>query len=324
MTAPATSPDSPATEAKAPPFGEGIALLWGYVRPRLATICLGIFLGLLGTGVGLASPLTTKWVLDTLGTPGALARPVTILIALLAVSSIAYLAQAVVLGRLAENIVLDARTSLIQRFFRAHLEDIQAFKTGELVTRVTSDTVLLREAAATSVVQIVNGTVSLIGTVVLMAVLDLPLLGTTLAALAIITVLFIILMPKIGKADKQAQDAIGEVGAALKRSRSISRIPIREGRQMFSSALSVGMRLKDWKMKPMESRRSRVSWRWLMSLTTFPSISTRPESADSSPTTQCIRVDLPEPEGPMTAVNWPRGMSRSTPRSACTRASPRP
>lgn len=80
---------------------------------------------------------------------------------------------------------------------------------------MTSDTVLLREAAATSVVQIVNGTVSLIGTVVLMAVLDLPLLGTTLAALAIITVLFIILMPKIGKADKQAQDAIGEVGAAL-------------------------------------------------------------------------------------------------------------
>lgn len=161
----------------------------GYVRPRLATICLGIFLGLLGTGVGLASPLATKWVLDTLGTPGALARPVTILIALLAVGSIAYLAQAVVLGRLAENIVLDARTSLIQRFFRAHLEDIRAFKTGELVTRVTSDTVLLREAAATSVVQIVNGTVSLIGTVVLMAVLDLPLLGTTLAALAIITIL---------------------------------------------------------------------------------------------------------------------------------------
>ena len=215
MTAPATSLDSPAAEAKAPPFGEGIALLWGYVRPRLATICLGIFLGLLGTGVGLASPLATKWVLDTLGTPGALARPVTILIVLLAVGSIAYLAQAVVLGRLAENIVLDARTSLIQRFFRARLEDIQAFKTGELVTRVTSDTVLLREAAATSVVQIVNGTVSLIGTVVLMAVLDLPLLGTTLAALAIITVLFIILMPKIGKADKQAQDAIGEVGAAL-------------------------------------------------------------------------------------------------------------
>lgn len=118
-------------------------------------------------------------------------------------------------GRLAENIVLDARTCLIQRFFRARREDIQAFKTGELITLVTSDTVLLREAAATSVVQIVNGTVSLIGTVVLMAVLDLPLLGTTLAALAIITVLFIILMPKIGKADKQAQDAIGEVDAAL-------------------------------------------------------------------------------------------------------------
>lgn len=163
MTAPATSPDSPATEAKAPPFGEGIALLWGYVRPRLATISLGIFLG---------------------RAPGRKHRP-------------------------------RCANEPHPAVSRARLEDIQAFKTGELITRVTSDTVLLREAAATSVVQIVNGTVSLIGTVVLMAVLDLPLLGTTLAALAIITVLFIILMPKIGKADKQAQDAIGEVGAAL-------------------------------------------------------------------------------------------------------------
>lgn len=128
MTAPATSPDSPATEAKAPPFGEGIALLWGYVRPRLATISLGIFLGLFGTGVGLASPLATKWGLDTLGTPGALARPVTILVALLAVGSIAYLAQAIVLGRLAENIVLDARTSLIQRFLAPALRTFRPSK----------------------------------------------------------------------------------------------------------------------------------------------------------------------------------------------------
>ena len=37
-----------------------------------------------------------------------------------------------------------------------------------------------------------------------------------------------------------------------------------------------------------------------------------------------MSVDLPEPDGPMTAVNWPTGTSRETPRSACTADSPSP
>ena len=37
-----------------------------------------------------------------------------------------------------------------------------------------------------------------------------------------------------------------------------------------------------------------------------------------------MSVDLPEPEGPMTAANCPRGNVTSTPRSASTAASPLP
>ena len=37
-----------------------------------------------------------------------------------------------------------------------------------------------------------------------------------------------------------------------------------------------------------------------------------------------MRVDLPDPEGPMIAVNSPAGNPIDTPRSACTAASPSP
>ena len=37
-----------------------------------------------------------------------------------------------------------------------------------------------------------------------------------------------------------------------------------------------------------------------------------------------MSVDLPEPDGPMTAVNWPAGSSSETPRRACTAESPSP
>ena len=39
---------------------------------------------------------------------------------------------------------------------------------------------------------------------------------------------------------------------------------------------------------------------------------------------QCISVDLPEPEGPMMAVNRPRSKAQVTASSATTRVSPEP
>lgn len=190
-------------------------ILWSFVTPHRRVLALGIALGLLTTAAALATPMVTKNVLDTLGTPASLAQPVGVLAALLVLGSVAGLAQYVVLGRLAEQIVLDARLSLITQFFRSRLDQIQQFRAGELVTRVTSDTILLREATTASVVQIVNGVVSLVGTVVLMAVLDIPLLVATAITLVVVAVPLVVLMPKIGEADRLAQEAVGDLGGSL-------------------------------------------------------------------------------------------------------------
>ena len=187
-------------------------LIWSFARPHLPILLVGVFFGLVGTSMELAMPMATKWVLDTLGKGQSLGGPIAILLGLLALAIVAGFTQAAILGRVAEGIVLDARISLINRFFRAKLEQIQNFTSGELVTRVTSDTVLLREATTSSFLNLVNGTVSLVGTIVLMAVLDVPLLLSTLSALIIIGVFLGALMPHIGRARKRAQGALGEVG----------------------------------------------------------------------------------------------------------------
>ncbi len=133
------------------PFRTGLTLLWSYSRPHLGKLALGMLLGLFATATALATPLVTKWVLDSLEASADLAIPVMMLIGLLIIGTVAGLAQTVLLGRLAEHIVLDARRSLVRRFLRAKLEQVQRFTSGELVTRVTSDTVLLREAATSSI-----------------------------------------------------------------------------------------------------------------------------------------------------------------------------
>ncbi len=96
------------------------------------------------------------------------------------------------------------------------------------------------------------------------------------------------------------------------------------GSVMFSRAFSVGSRLNDWKMKPIWSRRSLVSCLSFRPVISVSPIQIRPEVTESSPARQCISVDLPEPEGPMIAVNCPRVMSTSTASSATTWVSPLP
>ena len=53
-----------------------------------------------------------------------------------------------------------------------------------------------------------------------------------------------------------------------------------------------------------------------------PAMWTRARVGRSSPASRCISVDLPEPDGPMTAVNWPRGDARAR-RRAGRRRRPR-
>ena len=190
-------------------------ILWSFARPHLGTLGLGLGLALVGSAASLATPMVTKWVLDSLGAAESLAGPIVALLVLLVVGASIWIWQWILLGTLGERVVLDARESMVRRFFRATVPAITRRPTGELVTRVTSDTVLLREAASSSVVGLVNGAVMLVGTLVLMAVLDLVLLATTVASVVVVGVLFAALMPRIARAQERAQEHVGRLGGAL-------------------------------------------------------------------------------------------------------------
>jgi ABC-type multidrug transport system fused ATPase/permease subunit len=198
-----------------PPRLARLRVLWSFARPHLRVLVFGLALALLGSAANLATPMVTKWVLDSLGASGSLAGPVATLLGLFALGAVIWLVQWIVLGTLGERIVLDARESMVRRFFRATVPAITRRPTGELVTRVTSDTVLLREAAAASFIGLINGLIMLAGTLVLMSVLDLVLLATTVGAVIVVSVIFLLLMPAIAREQERAQDRVGRLGGVL-------------------------------------------------------------------------------------------------------------
>jgi hypothetical protein len=96
------------------------------------------------------------------------------------------------------------------------------------------------------------------------------------------------------------------------------------GRSTFSLAVSIGSRLKNWNTKPMCSRRSFVRSLSPSAVISVPAILTVPAVGLSRPARMCMRVDLPEPDGPITAVSFPDWMSTDTPWRAWTAVSPDP
>ena len=90
------------------------------------------------------------------------------------------------------------------------------------------------------------------------------------------------------------------------------------GRATFSAAVSVGSRLKNWKIKPILSRRTRVRSSSLRDGSGWPSIETCPEEGRSRQPMMFSSVDLPDPEGPTMDTISPRAMSSVTPSSATT------
>ena len=93
---------------------------------------------------------------------------------------------------------------------------------------------------------------------------------------------------------------------------------------MFSAAVMVGSRLNAWNTKPSRSRRSRVSALSLSVVQVGVADAHRPLVRVSSPARQCSSVDLPEPDGPMIAVNAAAVNSTLTSARAATVASPWP
>lgn len=241
MTDHSSVSDSRSSPSPEPRFAQ-LRVLWSFVRPHRRELLLGLLLALLGSALELANPMVIKLVLDTVSEAGSLAMPVTILLCLF-VSGIGFgLWHWIVLGTVAEKVVLDARTSLVRRYFGAAMQPLSERPSGELVTRATSDTVLLREAASSSVISLINGGVLLIGTLIMMGVLDLVLLAVTASAVAIVTVLFLTLMPALAKAQERAQNSLGLMGGVLDgslraiRTVKVSRAEERLGDQILGHA----------------------------------------------------------------------------------------
>lgn len=191
--------------------------LLAYVRPHRKVLFLGGLLGLIGSVAGLAMPLLAKYVVDAFGQNGSMAGPLSGLAVAVLVGAVVSAAGNYLMERTGEGIVLSARRKLVDRMLRLKVADVDRLKPGDLLSRVTGDTTLLRAVLTNGIVESVSAAFMLVGAIVMMATMDGVLLLVTLLVVVVIGGLVALIMPKIQRAQSQAQEAVGEMGAVLDR-----------------------------------------------------------------------------------------------------------
>ncbi|WP_328752507.1 ABC transporter ATP-binding protein/permease [Streptomyces sp. NBC_00285] len=192
-------------------------LLLGYVRPHRWTLLAGAVLSLLTGATGLLLPLVARELIDDLSHDRTITGALLIMSGLVITNAAMGGLGSYVLRRTAESVVLGARRALSSYLLRLRITAVDRTEPGDLMSRITSDTTLLREVTTDSLVGLGTGGLTLVATVVMMGLVDPVLLGVTLAVILAAGTVLGVIVPRINRASRQAQDAVGVMGASLER-----------------------------------------------------------------------------------------------------------
>ncbi|GAB3449055.1 ABC transporter ATP-binding protein [Streptomonospora sediminis] len=200
-----------------------LARFYAYVRPHRGALLVVLLLTLGGSAAGLMQPLLASSIISALQDGGDLTTPVLLLVLFVVCAAVLNAAQIWFGERVSQNMVIGVRKGIIRRLMRLRVAEFDRGSAGDLTTRVTSDSQLLQQASSSGLIQVVNGALTLVAALAIMAVLHLPLFGITSATMVGIGILTVFFMPRIRAASDAAQQEIGVIGAALDRSLGAAR-----------------------------------------------------------------------------------------------------
>lgn len=198
-------------------------VLLGYARPHRLVLFASLLLLLAASGAGLVQPLVAQHVLDGLGDGTGVTGPVTLLATLVVLGALLTGLQSWWQQRTSERVVRQIRRDLVFRLIRLRVPELDRRAPGDLISRVTSDSTLVQNAATEGLVMVANGVLSILGAVVLMGLVHVGLLGVTVAVLLGVTLVMVLILPRIREAVARSQESIGAVGAALDRALGAAR-----------------------------------------------------------------------------------------------------
>jgi ATP-binding cassette, subfamily B, bacterial len=181
-------------------------------RYRVQWILACLFL-LLAAAATLAVPLAFRGVVDTGLTSDAIDLQFIYLLLLAAVLAVMTASRFYMMSWLGERVVADIRQRVFENVLRQSPRYFETLQTGEVLSRLTSDTTLVQTLVGSSISIALRSLVMLIGGMTMMLVTSAWLAGVMIVLLAVIVLPLWALGRRVRKMSRTSQDKVADTSA---------------------------------------------------------------------------------------------------------------
>lgn len=213
------SADTPTAHPQDRPKGRDLAVLkriLGFVAPYRGRVVLAMIALVVTAGATLAVGQGLRILVDdgfADGDPAQLDRALAALIGLAVVLSVGTFARFYLVSWLGERIVADLRNAVFARVVSLHPGFFEVTRTGEVLSRLTTDTTLLQSIIGSSASMALRNLLALTGGLVMLVITNAKLAGLLMLVVPAIVVPIVLIGRRVRKLGRESQDRVADVGA---------------------------------------------------------------------------------------------------------------
>ena len=190
--------------------------LWPFIRRYSGVLAIAIAALLVASAAMLALPVALRFVIDQ----GFIAGDITtvnryfgwFLLASLVFSVFAALRYYLVTW-LGERVVADIRNAVYDKVIRMDPVFFEVTRTGEVLSRLTTDTTLVQSIAGTGISIALRSSLALLGGLTMLILTSPQMAGYTLAGIVVVVVPVIVVGRFIRRLSRQSQDRVADTSA---------------------------------------------------------------------------------------------------------------
>ncbi len=213
-------------------FPRLIALAWPHrVRLGLAAVCM-----LVSTLSFLAVPYVIRQLTDRIfkyNDGAGLDRVVLALVAVIAVTSIFSFGRGYLLSYAGSRIVADLRVALYTHLQRLSLSFYDERRTGEIMSRISTDTTLVQTVLTDNILTAAQQVVTLVGVVVIILFTDWRLAAVALAAAPLLVVIGLVVGRRTRLLSQESQEQLAAANTVVEETLSAVRVVKAFGRERY-------------------------------------------------------------------------------------------
>ena len=187
--------------------------LWPYLRRYRGTILLALLALLTASAAMLALPVALRYLIDEGMSTGSTETVNRYFIAFLAAAGAFGIFAALrfyLVTWLGERVIADLRSDVYSRVIRMDPTFFEVTRTGEVLSRLTADTTLVQSIAGVNLSITLRSTITIIGSLVMLAITSLKLTGLILVLIPLILGPLVTLGRRVRRLSRTSQDRIAD------------------------------------------------------------------------------------------------------------------